>query len=304
MRKQKYFYSFAVIFFNLFLVSQTWASSLEERVISSGPNTGKKLIDVIRAYTVKGRVIGKKGKRERDEHIPEKAIQASFDFFDKYEDTTRRFDTKMWLDPSGKTDPFMSDRVSEYTSPTIPNKRYMIIFDMNLHSSVRRFHIINLETGVISSLNAAHGADTDCGGNRFGYACKFADNKTIDPDLEDKIKVKGAEASPLGFFATGPEYKPSGPRNHKHGVFINGLEKNSGSFEGNDLPDSLIIHDADYVIPDQTAGRSWGCVALSVRDMEQWKDKIKDGALVYFYHDQIERMNRVPAVSGLIRAGN
>jgi hypothetical protein len=197
----------------------------------------------------------------------------------------------MWLDPAGKKAPYLSGRVQEYTAPTLPNKKYIMIFDMNLHSSVHRFHIINIETGEVESMTAAHGQDTDCGGKRFGYACRFANNTTVD------------EASPLGFFATGPEFKPSGPLKHNYGIFLYGLEKNSGSFEGNDLPDAIVMHDANYVNSTH-AGRSHGCIALSENEMEDWKDKIKDGALVYFYHDAIEKMRKTPAVSGIIRAGN
>jgi len=289
MIKQNYIRLFAILLMNLFLFSQTHASSLEDRVISSGPHAGKKLIDLINAHTVKG-------KDHPKEHIPASAIQDSFDFYDRYENTSRRFDTKMWLDPKGEQVPYMSGRVQEYTSPTIGNKRYLMIFDMNLFRTVHRFHIIDLETGDIESITAAHGMDSDCG----GYACKFADNSTIDPNLDDKIKVKGAESSPLGFFVTGPEMVPSGHLKHKYGIFLNGLEKNSGSFEGNDIPDTLIMHDADYV-SENDAGRSWGCIALSESNMSKWKDKIKGGALIYFYHDKLKKMNRVPTVSGIIQ---
>jgi len=300
MKKQNSIHLFAFIVLNLFLVSQTFASSLEDRVITSGPNSGKKLIDIVSAHKIKGHI--DKGRGHSWEHIPAKAITEAFNFYDRFSETARQYDSKMSLrpcvDPKTKVQfpaPCLSGLVQKYKGPTIANKRYIIIFDMNLHRTVHRFHIIDLETGTIESMTAAHGMDSDCG----GYACKFADNTTFDPDLEDKDKVTGAESSPLGFFVTGPEFVPSGPLKHKYGIFLNGLEKNSGSFEGNDIPDALVMHDADYV-SENDAGRSWGCVALSESNMERWKDSIANGALIYFYHDKIEKFNRTPAVSGLI----
>jgi len=286
---------------NLFLVSQTWAASLEDRVISSGPNSGKKLIDIINAHKVKGHV--DKGRGHSWEHIPEKAVKEAFEFYDHYSETIRQYDSKMSLRPCVYPDtkvsipaPCLSGLVQKYKGPTIANKRYIMIFDMNLYRTVHRFHIIDLVTGEVESMTASHGMDSDCG----GYACKFADNRTFDPELDDKDKVKGAEALPLGFFVTGPQFTPSGSRKHKYGIFLNGLEKNSGKFEGNDIPDALVMHDAADYVTENDAGRSWGCIALSEKNMERWKESIADGALIYFYHDDIEKLNRVPAVSGLI----
>jgi hypothetical protein len=143
--------------------------------------------------------------------------------------------------------------------------------------------MIDLQTGEIKSTYAAHAKNTDCPGVRNGYACRFSENSD-EGDL-----------TPLGFFSTGGLY--TGTRGSQIG--LNGLEAPSGSFKGNSVASSALIHGADYV-KNNRAGRSHGCPALNPTVMNEWKDQLKDGALFYFYHSSLDSMDRHPKLSGAI----
>src|SRR5262249_13878496 len=104
------------------------------------------------------------------------------------------------------------NRIKVDTEVAVRSQRYMVIFDLNLHASLPRLHIINLQTGYIRSVLASHGRGSDCGGKRVGYACKF-------------ISDRESEASPLGFFATDELFKSKNDSNDISPMIrLNGLE--------------------------------------------------------------------------------
>lgn len=251
------------------------SESLKNRVISSGPHAGKKLGDVILQYSIPG-------QSEEDSKIPARAVSDTYKFFDKFAGTQRRFQQHVIapLPENPRVSGFL-DKTEWVEGPTIGNQKYIAIFDLNQHASKKRLHIINTETGDIISIEASHGRDTDCGGERLGWACKF-------------ISDRESEGTPLGFFATGSMYNGG----HGLSVRMNGLEGSlseclqnpDGSYKtcpGNILPTTIIIHSASYVMEGH-AGRSHGCVALSNAMMAEMREKLKDGALFYFYHDSID----------------
>lgn len=241
--------------------------SLGDVVITSGPNVGKRLSVVLRASKSK---------------IPEHAIDDAIKFFDKYKSTSRNYG-HLALEPTPKTHYVgFTGEVLRTSGSTIGNTKYMVIFDLNRHSSQKRLHIINVETGAVESVEAAHGIESDCGGAKKGFTCKF-------------ISDSDSKASPLGFFATGELY--TGEKGSQ--IRLNGLEKRSNGFSGNDIPSTIVIHKAPYVSVGH-AGRSEGCPALSADVMAKVKDKLKDGALFYFYHSSLDYADRSPVVSGLV----
>lgn len=253
----------------LIFSSSVFASQTGDRVIVTGPNAGRKLIDVVEAYRVPG-------TRQR---IPEQAVENAFEFFDRYYGTHRRFQQllQMPLPENPNVISFYQRRV-DMMGPTLWKPYYITIFDMNLHSSKRRVHVINLSTGEITSIEGSHGVETDCGGQRYGYACNF-------------VSDRESNASPLGFFATGPTFNSSkGPA-----IPLNGLQTT------NDFPSTIVIHPARYVGPGH-AGRSWGCVAVSNANISRIQ-AIEDGTLFYFYHDSLNSQESEPVVSGLISTG-
>jgi hypothetical protein len=251
-------------------ISPARAGSLEDYVIPSGPHAGQKLIDVV---------------RNDKSHIPHRAIQEAFDFFDRYRGTSRSFKyLSLGPDPGNGNVTELFSNVLTGTGPTIGNPRYMVIFDLDLNSSLPRLHLIDLTTGEIVSVQAAHGKGSECGA---GFACKF-------------ISDRDSDASPLGFFSTGTLYtgeneeRQIGPT-----IRLNGLEGASNGFSGNDFPSTIVIHGAPYV-SNGHAGHSLGCPALNPTVIGELKDKLKDGALFYFYHASLDFNGRSPVVSGLM----
>jgi hypothetical protein len=260
------------IFFMLTFNHVAWAQEvrLQDRVITDGPNAGLSLMEAVT-------------KAE----VPEVAAQAAFQFFDKYELTHRTYKfLKLYhfksLPPEALGFSDKPNDFDETTEETIANKNYMVIFDLNLHSLKNRLHVIDLNTGIVDSVPAAHGWGTDCGGNRIGYACRFVSHRESD-------------ASPLGFFSTGALY--TGP--HGTSIRLNGLEARSPGFPGNTFPSTIIIHPADYVYPGNT-GRSNGCPAMNVDVLEKLKDKLAGGILFYFYHSSLNYQDRNPIVENLL----
>lgn len=265
-----------IIIFCVFLSFSAEASSLSERTIRTGRHSGKKLIDVVEAYSISG-----KSKSSKEE-IPPQAIEDAFNFFDRYSATTQSFEAIGVNAHRSKPGIQYLGGVSTRTASTIENDSFIVIFDLNLPSSLKRLHVINIENGEIESFEASHGIDSDCGSSKPGYACRF--NNSVD-----------SNATPLGFFKTGQLYN-----SEKHGgsVTMIGLEKKSNGFSGNDEPTTVVIHGASYVYSGH-AGRSNGCVAVSESNIPWVRNNIKDGALFYFYHKSLDFPGRSPMVSGL-----
>lgn len=255
---------------------QAAATPLMERTIQSGSNSGKKLIDLVDAYTIPGLSGGSRV------HIPALAVEQAFAFFDRYAGTTRSYNYRGVHPVAGRPGFEYLGGVSSATGPTIGNQRLMVIFDLNLHSSLKRLHVINIETGDIDSFVAAHGLESDCGSRRPGYACNF-------------VSDQESRATPLGFFMANRLYNSE---SHGGAITLVGLEKSSSGFSGNDVPTEVVIHSAPYV-RESSAGRSNGCPAVSEANIGWFRQNVKDGALFYFFHSSLDYTGREPSVSGL-----
>ena len=265
-----------LLFLSSFILSAAHADSLSQRVIRSGRHSGKKLINVVEAYTIQGK------NSSTREDIPSSAIESAFNFYDRYNSSPRRFETIGVNSHRSKVGiQYLGGAVSR-SADTIENDNYIVIFDLNLHSSLKRLHVIDVRSGEINSYEASHGLGSDCGTSRPGYACRFSNS------------VNG-NATPLGFFTTGQLYN-----SEKHGgaVTMTGLEKSSNGFSGNDEPTTVVIHSASYVYSGH-AGRSNGCVAVSESNISWIRNNIKGGVLFYFYHSSLDYNGRNPIVSGL-----
>jgi hypothetical protein len=262
----------------LFFASAAWANPLSERVISSGFYAGERLIDIVKYHTSEGH----DGERIQ---IPEKAVDDAFEFFDRYHNTKRTF-FHMALYPVEKRPQYSEFRRSivQATAPTIGNHKFMVIFDLSQPRTAARLHIINLHTGMVSSIEASHGFESECA-NKPLFACNFISNRD-------------STATPLGFFATGRSYY--GEKHAGLSITMDGLELGSANRlpGGNIFPSTIIIHSAKYV-REGYAGRSHGCVSLSQSNMDRFDTDLSGGALFYFYHSSLENSGP-PVVSGLL----
>jgi len=137
------------------------------------------------------------------------------------------------------------------------------IADYSLHSAKPRFHIVDLESGKISSLLVAHGKGSDR--KHTGWLKNFSN-------------VPGSEASSGGAYVTSHTYTG------KHGL----SQRLKGLDASNDLAEAraIVIHGAWYAEPTMVKahgklGRSQGCFAFSESDLDQVLAKLKPGHLLY-----------------------
>jgi hypothetical protein len=126
---------------------------------------------------------------------------------------------------------------------TITNRTYIGIIDYTLHSSKRRFFIIDVRTKKITYHHTAHGTNSDDGnGNTVSFSNQDGSHKTS-----------------LGFMRTGETYFGS----HGRSLRTHGLSPTNS----NNLSRYIVIHKAWYVTDSHInrygrAGRSWGCPAV------------------------------------------
>lgn len=141
----------------------------------------------------------------------------------------------------------------------IRNKKYVSVLDFSKHSSKKRFHIIDMESGKVWSIHVAHGKGSDS--NHDGYAEKFS-NKS------------GSQASSLGYYLTGSTYQGGNGLSLR----LDGLSSTNSAARGR----AVVIHGAKYVREaDVKQGRSWGCPAVAMELRTQVINMLKGGSLIY-----------------------
>jgi hypothetical protein len=149
-------------------------------------------------------------------------------------------------------------------SSEITNQKYLTVIDFTKPSYVKRMYVLNLETGEVERHLVAHGKSSG-----YIYAT----------DLSNEI---GSNKSSRGFFLTGEEYQGD----HGTSLRLHGLEKgiNDHAFRRD-----IVIHSADWVsyravfLNGGRLGRSWGCPAVPVSEVEEIIGKIKVGSLLYIH---------------------
>ncbi len=149
----------------------------------------------------------------------------------------------------------------------IHNTSYIGIIDMGLHSSIRRFFILNLADGSVESMLVTHGkkSETD-----KGVAGVFSNENN-------------SEMTSLGFYITDLESYVG-----KHGISIrlDGVsETNSNARLRN-----IVIHGADYATQwfakiRGRLGLSRGCPAVAPDKIVGVIEKLKGQGLLYIHKD-------------------
>ena len=138
------------------------------------------------------------------------------------------------------------------------SQRYVVMIDLGLKSSHRRFFILDLKTGVMESHLTSHGSGSDP--NSTGYGQYFSNKQD-------------SHMSSLGIYRTMGTFTS----NHGRALRLEGLS----STNSNVYARAIIVHAANYVSDaNSTAGRSWGCPALDPKYTQGVIDKIRGGALM------------------------
>ncbi len=146
------------------------------------------------------------------------------------------------------------------------------IADFALHSSIPRFHFVNLENGIVESHLVSHGTGSDP--EHDGFLNLFSN-------------VEGSNATSSGAFATRNWY--SG----RYGTSVRLLGLDSTNY--NALDRAIVMHRADYAEPEHVArwgrlGRSNGCFAMGEADFKKALVQVAGGRLIF-----ADRLNLPPA---------
>ncbi|MEO5667655.1 MAG: murein L,D-transpeptidase catalytic domain family protein [Bdellovibrionota bacterium] len=144
----------------------------------------------------------------------------------------------------------------------LQNINYLTVIDYTQHSKNRRFYLIDMRSGAISTSVVAHGSGSDS--NNDGYAEKFSN-------------TAGSQATSLGFFRTAETYDGK----NGYSLVLQGLNTTNSNAESR----AIVVHGAAYVKDGLSQqGRSWGCPALPLNAYAGVIDKIRNGSLVFAYH--------------------
>jgi hypothetical protein len=140
---------------------------------------------------------------------------------------------------------------------------FIAIADFSLASRVRRFHVVNLVDGTVSSQLVAHGRGSDP--LHTGWLKRFS-NET------------GSNASSAGAYRTEAPYVGA----HGHSIRLEGLDPSNN----NALSRGIVVHSAWYVSDEVIGhfgmpGRSEGCFALAASSLPEVMTKLGPGRLLY-----------------------
>lgn len=149
----------------------------------------------------------------------------------------------------------------------INNTDYIGIIDMGLHSTLKRFFILDLKSGSVESLLVTHGKKSE---TELGVAGVFSN-------------VNNSEMSSLGFYITDQI-----PYVGKHGTSLrlDGVSETNN----NARLRNIVLHGADYATEwfAQTKGRlglSQGCPAVAPNKIAGVIKKLKGQGLLYIHLD-------------------
>lgn len=166
------------------------------------------------------------------------------------------------VDPNGVVPrSLLVDAVAFYDfhKAKLRNREFLTVTDFSKHSGNRRFFVVNMTSGAVSSYVVAHGSGSDPG--RTGLPTRFSN-------------TKNSNQSSVGYYVTGETY------NGKHGYSLR-LDGVS-STNSNTRSRGIVIHGASYVSDGRAKqGTSWGCFALPTSQKDGVIGKLKGGSLLY-----------------------
>lgn len=145
----------------------------------------------------------------------------------------------------------------------IARRDRIAIADFSQPSSQPRFYLIDMASGMTTTLLVAHGSGSDPA--HTGFLQRFSN-------------AEGSNASSEGAFVASDYYVG------KHGLSqrLIGLDPTNS----NALSRALVVHAAWYANPDMLRthgqlGRSQGCFAVSEGDLQQVFARLGEGRMIY-----------------------
>lgn len=169
------------------------------------------------------------------------------------------------LDPTSVVRPaLLEDALAALRARPEARRDRLAVVDFALPSTAKRFHIVNLNTGAVTSYLTAHGKGSDP--SHSGFATAFSDQN-------------GSNQSSLGAYRTGARYFG------QHGLSLRliGLDPSNSSAEAR----AIVLHSAPYMdasfraIHGGRPGRSFGCFVVETPLIEQVVTALEGGVLIY-----------------------
>jgi hypothetical protein len=148
----------------------------------------------------------------------------------------------------------------------VKNKRYITICDMTMSSKKKRFFVLDVETKkVVYCMRVTHGS-----GSGEEFATKFSN-------------IVDSHQTSLGFYTTGGEYIG------ENGISLK-LNGEESGFNDNAFERAVVIHGSEYATEEyfknnNKIGRSWGCPAVSSKEIAKVIKLIKNGSCLFIYHN-------------------
>ena len=168
------------------------------------------------------------------------------------------------------------DRTPSNRRIKIPDHSYAIIIDYSRSSIEERLFLIHLRTGLVRKFLVTHGK----GSGNGGFAYKFSN-------------VKDSQQTSLGIYMLGEVYEGS----YGATMRMYGLEKSNDQAYRRDI----VMHGAWYADrsfmtdenpntkrPYGRLGVSWGCPAVSPAHQKELVPLLREGALIYHYHPELQ----------------
>lgn len=150
----------------------------------------------------------------------------------------------------------------------LKNDSLLTIVDFNSPSTAQRFYIIDLKNQkILKNTLVAHGMRSG-----VNEADSFSNRRN-------------SNKSSLGIYITGETYEGK----HGYSLRLDGMTK---GVNDNARKRAIVIHGADYV-NDQFVdkhgriGRSFGCPAVPMNEVNEVIDLIKEGSCLFIYHPSL-----------------
>lgn len=207
--------------------------------------------------------------QEGDEYVSEDELKLGDARTDGFEEPTNDAAEKAavlarysHIDPNNVVPKTLLENALQYydhNKEKLENKGWMTVIDMGQHSGKRRFFLIGMDSGTVTTTVVAHGSGSDP--DNDGKATSFG-------DAVDSHKTS------IGYYLTAETY------NGRYGnsLKLDGLSRTNKSARER----AVVMHGANYVAPGKSKqGRSWGCPAVPMNEKEDLIRKLRGGSLMY-----------------------
>lgn len=160
--------------------------------------------------------------------------------------------------------PLLGEAMAALDTHNIPQRDLLGVVDFSVHSSKRRFQLVDIANGrILSDYLVAHGRGSDPANT--GWAKKFSNRP-------------GSNASSRGSYLVSNSYYGK----HGHSRRLVGLDPSNNAA----LERAIVLHGASYVDHELIdiqghIGRSLGCFAVAEQHIGEVMDRLGEGRLLF-----------------------